>query len=395
MSPSSAHERHVAIALLMTALVVAALVGEGLVRVIVRSDGDGQEWLRDLRLRPYHLPLASIGKTLAAMQEGTSFLAYDPELGWAPRPGARSPDGSHRVDAAGIRTDGESARARSAGVLRIAIFGDSFTFGDEVRQDETWGVALERALAARAVRAEVLNFGVNAYGMDQAYLRWRRDGRTHHPDVVLFGFQAEDALRNLNVFRPLYFMSSEVPLSKPRLVLRDGGLVTLNVPTIPPDRLPTVLAHLEGEPLLAHERFYAPAFQPRWWLRFRTLAWAATVLGATDPFRLDGEARDLALAITDAFARDAAASGASFLVLDLPRREDLATRRAGGVLWYDALLADLERRHGMVRPLAGVAPDGALFAPGGHYAPVLNGTIGEALADSVLRAVRERSPSVR
>jgi hypothetical protein len=370
--------------------VVAAtwLVGDAALRVAVRRDEDGQEWLRDIRLRPYQLPLRQIGETLEHLEHGTSFLAYDPEVGWVPRPGARSKDGLHRVDAGGIRTDGETAVVPPPGVLRIAIFGDSFTFGDEVALADTWGAALERGLAARGVPAEVLNFGVNAYGTDQAYLRWQRSGRRYQPAVVVLGFQPENVLRNLNVFRPLYFMGSEVPLSKPRFVVRDDALAIVNQPTVPLDRLRTALAAIPAEPTFAYERFFAPHGSP-WWLRTPMAATLATLVAdaRSDPFHLSDEAHDLANRIVAAFAADVHAAGAAFVIVHLPRRDDLRTLAAHRPLWYGPLLRDLDTRHTVVRPEGAMPPDDdALYAPRGHYVGRLNEIVAAALVDPVLRA---------
>lgn len=390
----SARELGVAAVLVIVSTALAILLGEVIVRVLVHRDADGQEWLYDRRLQPYRLPQRQIAATLSRLQAGTSFLAYDPELGWSPRPGARSADGLSRVDAGGIRTDRDIPVERAAPGLRVALFGDSFTFGDEVGQEQTWGAALERRLADRGVAVEVLNFGVNAYGMDQAYLRWRRDGRRYRPDVVVFGFQGEDVLRNVNVFRPLYFERSEVPLSKPRFVERGGALVLLNVPTIPPAELPRAFAALEAEPLFAYERFGAP-FAGRWWLHVKVAALLAPALASTDPWHLDAETRSLASRIVAAFAEDVASASAAFLVVDLPRREDLATLRRGGALWYGDVFGDLARRHRLVSPLAGAAgaDDPASFRPRGHYGPALTAAIGAGLVEPVLESWRAAARS--
>jgi hypothetical protein len=379
-------------AVVVAAILVAGLLAEGLVRLAVRHDADGQAWMRSVRLRPYVLPLHQIAETLAALERATSFLAYDPVLGWAPRPGARSADGRRRVDAAGIRTDGETALDGGAGVLRVALFGDSFTFGDEVGQDETWGVALERGLAARGVPAEVLNFGVNAYGTDQAYLRWRSAGRRRHPAVVVLGLQPENVLRNLNVFRPLYFMGSEVPLSKPRFIVQDGALATVNMPTIPVDGLHDALATLDANTLLAHERYFGP-YEAHWWLRSRAAALVVTALAdaRSNPFHLSAEARDLGVRLVDAFAADVQATGAGFVVVHLPRREDIAAELAGQAPWCDALLRTLAARHELIRPETAITRlDDAMFQPHGHYAPALNQVVGAALVEPVLRAAGRR-----
>jgi hypothetical protein len=278
----------------------------------------------------------------------------------------------------------------------VATFGDSFTFGDEVGPEETWQAALEHALGERGVAAEVLNFGVSAYGIDQAYLRWRRDGRRFRPDVVLYGFQAENALRDRNVFRPLYFAGTEVPLSKPRFVVRGDGLELLNVPVLPPDELLPVLATMPQHPLFAHEGFYAPWYERHWWLASRLAAVVATVTTGREAakFRLDAESRALARRLVARFASEVAADGAAFVLVHLPRREDLEVLRAGREVWYDALLQEDLAPLGVADPTAGVATvEPELFAPRGHYAPALNAMVGAALAEPVLRAAARSAPS--
>jgi hypothetical protein len=382
--------RRRSLAALVAAAVLSVVACEVVVRALVTRDADGQEWVRDVRLLPYRLPLPRIAELLTRVANGATFLAYDPDLGWAPRRSARSAGDRYRVETGGIRRDADVPLAPPPGVLRVALFGDSFTFGDEVPLDETWGAFLERGLASRGVAAEVLNFGVNAYGMDQAYLRWQRDGRRYRPQVVVYGFQPENALRNLNVFRSLYFAGSEVPLSKPRFVLRDGALATVNVPTVPPGDLAGVLAALDAESLLEHER-YGGWYEERWWRRSKVVA-LLEALGAqrtSGALSLDAEARDLAERLVAAFADDVAASGAAFLVVHLPRKADAIALRDGEDLWYDALLRALDGSHTVVDPFVGVrGPVETLFAERGHYAAGLNRAVGEALVGPVLEAAR-------
>ena len=64
------------------------------------------------------------------------------------------------------------ARVPPPGSLRIAAFGDSFTHGDEVPNEDTWQEILMRAHPD----VEAMNFGVGAYGLDQAFLHYQRDG---------------------------------------------------------------------------------------------------------------------------------------------------------------------------------------------------------------------------
>lgn len=376
------------IAAALAALLVSLLACEVVLRVATRRDESGQLWLGTLRLLPYRLPLADIRANLDRLRDGETFLGWDADLGWAPRPNARSTTAPFAVNGAAIRSARETSQTAPQGTLRIAAFGDSFTFGDEVGPDETWEAALERALAERGVAAEVLNFGVNAYGVDQAYLRWRRDGRRFRPDVVLLGFQPENVLRDLNVFRPLYFAGTEVPLSKPRFVVQGDALEVKNVPVLPVEQVLPALEAMPSHPLFAYEGFRAP-YEPHWWLASRLLAFAASapLAHASVQFRLDPEGRELARRLGARFAADVAADGAAFLVVHLPRRDDLAARRAGHEVWYDALLRDDLAPLGVADPTAGVATvDDALFAPRGHYSPAMNAIVGAALAEPVLRA---------
>ncbi len=99
---------------------------------------------------------------------GTWTAQYDPLLGFVPEPGSRARAGaawSVNVDAAGLR---ENGAPRPAGLPLLAT-GDSYTFGEEMNDDETWPACLEREL-----RVPVLNGGVSAYGFDQTVLRTER-----------------------------------------------------------------------------------------------------------------------------------------------------------------------------------------------------------------------------
>ena len=69
----------------------------------------------------------------------------------------------------------------------VLAIGDSFAFGDEVADHETWVAHLERVLHKR-----VLNGGVSAYGIDQAVLRSERLLDRHQPDVVILSFISND-----------------------------------------------------------------------------------------------------------------------------------------------------------------------------------------------------------
>jgi hypothetical protein len=76
---------------------------------------------------------------------------------------------------------------KPAGVYRIGCFGDSFTAGDETAPGHDYPSFLQDALEqAEGRRFEVINFGVRAYGMQQAFLMYEYLGRQYALDAAIF-----------------------------------------------------------------------------------------------------------------------------------------------------------------------------------------------------------------
>jgi len=373
-------------------MALSVALAEAGVRALVRTDADGGVSLLGRPLPPRTLPVETTRRNLEAfLASPRTFLAWDAGTGWAPRPGAASADGLCRANAAGLRSDRETAEAPAPGVLRVAIFGDSFTFGDESPLDETWGARLEADLVARGVPAEVLNFGVNGYGLDQAWLRWQDLGRRFRPDVVVLGLQSENALRALNVFRPLYFAHTETPLTKPRYVLRGDALDVVNRPALAPERVVDALASVREGPFADVEAFLV-AYPEPWWRRSRLASLAAAVL-LPDPMPTiehagrGEQARGLAARIVEGFAADARASGAGFVVADLPMRDVLEVRLEAGDAWDDEIVAAARA----VAPVVGLGRDVLPlrrddFRPRFHWGARLQAAIAAALVDPVVAA---------
>ncbi len=153
------------------------------------------------------------------------FDVYHPTRGWAVKPLLRGADvfgpGSVNSNSEGLRGTTEFTLEKPAGKTRVLAFGDSFTFGDEVADGETWVARLQELLPA----AEVLNFGVHGYGHDQMLVYLREEGVRYQPDLVLLGFVQDDMPRNLLEFRDY---------AKPRFEPTAAGLALRNVPVPPP-----------------------------------------------------------------------------------------------------------------------------------------------------------------
>ena len=152
------------------------------------------------------------------LSDSLEYIAYDSVLGWGIKKNGKY--GKYSANSQGIRANRVYEEISSIKVLRIASFGDSFTHGDEVKNEETW----QEVLSTLGNNLEVINFGVPAYGLDQAYLRYEHHGKMFNPDIVLIGFMSENINRNVNIFPPFYVPDAAVPLSKPRFHILNDSL---------------------------------------------------------------------------------------------------------------------------------------------------------------------------
>ena len=129
---------------------------------------------------------------------------YDAELGWDV--GARS-----KNNLGSARRGDYPAGAE----LVCKAFGDSFTFGSDVADGQTWEAAIESG-----AHWPCLNYGVPGYGPDQALLKYERT-RVKTKFSIL-GVQEENIARVVNIYRAFYMEEWGPP--KPRFFLGAGGL---------------------------------------------------------------------------------------------------------------------------------------------------------------------------
>ena len=286
-------------------LTLAAL--EAAVRVIGDTDIDGQFTFMGYALEPYALPIKNLRDKveLYFVHIDRAPVVYDAMLGWTYRPNKVWHKNTFTTNSAGLRAQREYSEQPLPDTLRIALFGDSFTAGDEAADDKIWGGRqLERKLNRNhGIRAEVLNFGVGGYGMDQAFLKWRHQGRQYSPDIVIFGFQSENLDRNVNIFRHLYWTGTPTPFTKPRFVLTNQGLELINSPTIRPEQTIAVYQAFENHPLAAYERHYQSSDAARrWWASSRLAGFMFEVLEPDEDYGLASERGMLGQAIVETFA---------------------------------------------------------------------------------------------
>lgn len=151
-------------------------------------------------------------RAVLADREHSRFVD-DPLLGYEPRPGYSAP---------GVSFDGEGFRrtgpARTGDTV-LAV-GDSYTYGDEVRDEETWPAILQQLTGA-----PVLNAGVSGYGFDQSVLRAEKLANGRRLSTIVVSFIADDLRRTE--------MSRMWGAEKPYFDIADGRLVLRNMP-VPP-----------------------------------------------------------------------------------------------------------------------------------------------------------------
>lgn len=149
------------------------------------------------------------------------YMVYHPTRGWAVKPNITNKivfdNKILNTNSKGIRGRIEYSYEKNPNRTRIIILGDSFTFGDDVSDTETYPYYLQQMLP----NAEILNLGVSAYGHDQMLIYLLEEGLRYHPDIVLLGFGPWGNKRNLSEF---YFKS------KPRFRWSGNQLVLCNSP---------------------------------------------------------------------------------------------------------------------------------------------------------------------
>jgi lysophospholipase L1-like esterase len=180
-------------------------------------------------------------------------MAYDPRLGFVPRPGHTA--GVISYDAHGFRSSPAPSTATLAEPPILAV-GDSFTHGDELRDGETWPAQLQGLIGRR-----VVNGGVRAYGIDQMVLRAESAAADVKPAAIALVFIPDDVRRNE--------MRRMWGAEKPYFKLVDGTLVLRNVP-VPPSPPPaetlSLWQRLFGRSLLVNFVLMRLRWQYEWML---------------------------------------------------------------------------------------------------------------------------------
>lgn len=131
-------------------------------------------------------------------------LADNQELIIELRPGAKKDEGgvdihefgprAVRINKDGQREDHEYALPKPQGTFRIAVVGDSVTFGWGVEAESSYPKILEAALRDMDAeeKFEVINFAVPGYNGKQKLITLKEKVVKYDPDLVLVGWLIDD-----------------------------------------------------------------------------------------------------------------------------------------------------------------------------------------------------------
>jgi|GEM_PF-2998450 len=92
--------------------------------------------------------------------------------------------------------DREYTVAKPDGVFRIAVLGDSITFGFGVNQEEVYTEVLEDRLLSEGRKIEVMNFAVPGYSTLKEVEQYRYKVAEYDPDLVIIGYCMNDLIQN-------------------------------------------------------------------------------------------------------------------------------------------------------------------------------------------------------
>lgn len=146
------------------------------------------------------------------------YYQYDSRLGWVPRPG-RYPEHGVTINLDYFRRT--PLPEDDSEVPVILAVGCSYTFCEQVADEETWPSYLSRQLGVR-----VVNAGVSSYGFDQIALRLRDEIDSINPDLVIVAIIWQDIVyRSRLSYRRHH---------KPYFDIVDGRLELFNQPVPPP-----------------------------------------------------------------------------------------------------------------------------------------------------------------
>ena len=387
--------------LLTNLLVVAFFCGTGEVAIrifaVQTPTGDTRFANKLLLPRNWNGLLTGYRQRLAETKQMPLYHEHDARIGWTIGKNRRSSDGLYYSSLEGLRAPGpDLAFASRRPRYRIALVGDSFTFGQDVRYEESWGARLEQVLGNDV---QVLNFGVGGYGVDQAYLRYVHDVLAWRPDIVIFSFISHDLIRCVAVHNFLLFPGVlDLPFDRPRFHLQNGTLVQLNQPVPAPSAILSQDS-LQQLPLLDYDVSYHwwEWDRPRWRVLQRSylFRYLTSVYHPIEPTRdvvSDQQMRAIGGELFRSFVRTAQREKTLPLVFFFPSRNELPPDEKGSESFLGVKVAsEAGVPYSDFTACIQAIPSEQVFGPDGvHYSARANAALADCMVPIVRHAMAKR-----
>ena len=271
---------------------------------------------------------------------------WDDELGWpSPRDAVAPPR-----DRTGAKYNPDFSQSDYP---CASAYGASFVWGEDVPLADGWVEQLSRKLGCW-----VANYGVPAYGTDQAYVRFQRMKQDQAP-VTMLGFSPEHIMLNVNQYRGFMGYGPSPTGIKGRFILDgEGRLEWIHRPRISEKEFVEFLR--DPANLLPHEYLLPDTPDGPVTLRFPyTLTVARVALmprlrvrftgrpSWADFYRAGHRSGGLALtaAIVEAFVREAERRDKRALIVVLPGASNFRAEAKFGQLEYAPLMAALAAKN--------------------------------------------------
>ncbi|MCF6268812.1 MAG: SGNH/GDSL hydrolase family protein [Melioribacteraceae bacterium] len=395
--------------LLLSTLLIFFILTEITFNILVKQDLDGNMSFNHVQLKPYKLPIKETKKkidNLIDRKVPDSLLQYyaesklkrsyfnvrlipDSILGWSPSPIYNGNNGFYIYNEDAIRSNDILADYSQKKGLRIAIFGDSYLHGDEVKFQNTVGNYLELLLSKNNIDAEVLNFAVSGYGIDQSLLRWELIKEKFQPDIVILGVQFENVKRHINLVRPFYYYTTAIPYSKPRFVISGNKLQLIKNPIPDINKTVDIIEHFDDWDFSNFEGFYNKEnYIPNPLYLSKSISFFSSaisqILAEIYYYNSSSESYQVTYKIIEKFSKNVESENGIFIPLHLPVLNDFdfITQSFLDIFYnqkfiYDDLFSTLKLQYSFVEPYTSLNEWGEtngferLFMTR-HYSPIAN-----------------------
>lgn len=328
------------------------------------------------------------------------YFIHDPLLGWTVKPNSSSKNTT--VNSQGLRGDREYSSHPPMDKIRIAAFGESFTQGAGVPNEDTW----EEKLVKFNPKLEVLNFGIGGYGLDQAFLRYQKEGTQLHPKIIVIAYMTENINRNVSVFRPFYHYSTGIPFTKPRFIIERDKLVLIENPSLSPSDY-RLLLHPSKETLarITKYDYFFKTYYTGFHNLFPSLRLLEILYGNYiehsdysrgiiygGNYNAKSEAFLVTLKIFEDFYQSVLQNNSEPLIIIYPDSHDIERYRKHHTKKYAVLLDQLNAKNYRVVDLMGAFetfgkgyPIRTIFGEDGHYSAIGNEIVAKYLNDYLIK----------